>query len=324
MEVMGHRQPVQDYLRKHPGDTATVEKLQLVEKLLHFAHTELYLPDNGSYRSYSDIGRDFVLWNVFAAPELSLQPKQWCYLIVGCLGYRGYYTRQDAVNLATDLKDKGYDVYMGGVAAYSTLGWFSDPVLNTMLRWDDRYLARVIFHELAHQKLYVRDDTEFNEAFADAVATIAVSRWIEKTSSPESVIRYNEELARDERFHELVLDYRTRLDTIYQSGLPDSLKRTHKERLLNDLQRDYQRLRESWGDDDRYDRWMTGNLNNARLAAFATYRGLVPAFITLYEHGQRDLHTFYQRVQILSECDRDSRRRALTEPAHPPECARRD
>jgi len=319
-EIMSRRQAVDSYIRDNPGDTVTVEKLRLVRELLGFAHSELLLPDNGSYRSYSDIGRDYVIWNVFAAPALSLEPKQWCYFFVGCLGYRGYYSRDDAVNLYRQLGQEGYDVYMGGVAAYSTLGWFSDPVLNTMLRWDDLYLARIIFHELAHQKLYIRDDTEFNEAFADAVARIGVGLWIEKNAAAKVLHDYLEEQAYTDQFIDLVLKYKRRLEKLYTSDQNDVRKLARKHELLAALRLDYRQLRETWRDFDTYDHWINSDLNNAGLAALTTYRELVPAFMKLYEATNGDLERFYGYVAGLSGCDRENRRRALEYFKNPPEC----
>ena len=217
-------------------DPTTPEALRLrlatVEQIRRFSVLHLGLPDNGSYRSYADLERDFVVWNVFASPEFSLQPLRWCYALVGCLNYRGYFKRRDAVKFASKLRAQGHDVFVGGVAAYSTLGWFKDPVLNTMLRWDDARLAEVIFHELAHQKLYVRGDTPFNEAFATAVAKIGVERWLEKDMATTVRQRFKQDQRHERAFVDLVLATRSRLKDLYASALVDSEMRQLKRELF--------------------------------------------------------------------------------------------
>lgn len=311
IEVLSQRQPIIKYLQKSPLESDTARKLRLVLDLLEFSNNELHLPDNGSYRSYSDIGREFVIWNVFATPRLSLQPEQWCYLIVGCLNYRGYYSKADAIEFAGKLNTQDHDVFMGGVAAYSTLGWFSDPVLNTMLRWNDTYLARVIFHELAHQKLYIKDDTEFNEAFADAVATIATGLWLRNTNSSEEYQKFLMQQKYDRQFIELVLEYKHKLALLYDSAQTDEDKLVQKQVIFHELQEQFRHMRTSWIDYNVYDSWIEEDLNNAKLAAFATYRELVPAFMALYEASGNDLEVFYQRVIELSHCEKDARRLRL-------------
>ncbi|MDX1518585.1 MAG: aminopeptidase [Gammaproteobacteria bacterium] len=320
MEVLMQRQPIEDMLRTGNSQENIGRKLATVLELLEFAREEMLLPDNGSYRSYSDINRDYVIWNVFATPRLSLQPKEWCYLVVGCLGYRGYYSREDAVVYANKLKDEGYDVYLGGVAAYSTLGWFSDPVLNTMLRHDDTYLARIIFHELAHQKLYIKDDTEFNEAFADAVANIATRRWLERTRTTDEYQKFLRQERYDQEFTELVLSYRKKLQHLYASHHPDANKLAGKKRILAELVERYREISAHWLDYNVYDSWIGTDLNNARLAAFATYRELVPAFLALYEAVNEDPGNFYTRVGALSRCSYQDRRKYIKSPQYADEC----
>jgi len=311
IEILSQRQPINKYLQERSRDSDTARKLRLVLDLLAFSNNELHLPDNGSYRSYSDIGREFVIWNVFATPRLSLQPEQWCYLIVGCLNYRGYYSKADAIGFTRKLDAQDFDVFMGGVAAYSTLGWFNDPVLNTMLRWNDAYLAKVIFHELAHQKLYIKDDTEFNEAFADTVAMIATGLWLRKTGSLKEYREFLMQQKYDRQFIELILEYKHKLSLLYASAQSDEDKLVQKQIIFHDLQDQFSHLRTSWLDYNVYDSWIEKDLNNAKLAAFATYRELIPAFMVLYEASGNDLETFYQRVIDLSHCKKDARRQRL-------------
>ncbi|MCG8324483.1 MAG: aminopeptidase [Thiotrichales bacterium] len=320
LQVMLRSQPVEYVLQDNSVPTETARKLRLVLDLLQFANERLHLPDNGSYRHYSDINRPYVIWNVFATAPLSLQPRQWCYLIVGCLGYRGYYARADATGFARGLQDEGLETFVGGVTAYSTLGWFSDPVLNTMLRRDDGYLIRVIFHELAHQKLYIRHDTEFNEAFADAVAVIGTRLWHRQKTSTQAYERTVRQLGYDQEFSGLILEYKNRLQKLYASNRPDAAKFEEKRRLFTGLQQRYQQLRASWLDYTVYDSWMNDDLNNAKLAAFATYRELVPDFLALYEAGGRDLQRFYQQLASLADCEHDERRSRLRSRQIPDNC----
>ncbi len=168
-EVIRNREPVADVINDADTPSELVERLRIVDAARDYSIEQLGLPDNKSYRSYTDLERDFVVWNVFAAPEFSLQPKRWCFPVAGCVSYRGYFKKESAIRESERLADKGFDVAVGGVVAYSTLGKFSDPLLNTMMRWDDVRLVAVLFHELAHQVVYVKGDSGFNESFATAV-----------------------------------------------------------------------------------------------------------------------------------------------------------
>ena len=320
MQVLLHRQPITTYIQTPSADEGTARKLAFVLDLLEFARTDLGLPDNGSYRGYSDIGRDYVIWNVFATQRLSLQPRQWCYLFVGCLAYRGYYRKDTALEYARQLELEGLDVFVGGVAAYSTLGWFNDPVLNTMMQWDDTYLARVILHELAHQKLYVRDDTEFNEAFADAVATIGTGLWLEQTATPRELQVFRTRQGYDNEFVDLVLEYIQKLEELFNSDRDNSYKLAHKQDIYNQLRSQYHQMRQTWIDYDVYDTWLGNDLNNAKLAAFATYRKLVPDFLAMYAASDYDLDVFYERVMLVSGCGQDERRMRLRNLQLDPRC----
>jgi len=286
-------------------------QLAKTRQIRDFASSELGLPDNDSYRDYVDLKRDHVVWNVFAAPELSLEPLQWCFLIAGCLKYRGYFSEHAAHEYAQKLKNQGYDVFVGGVAAYSTLGWFDDPVLNTMLRWNETHLAKVIFHELAHQKIYIKDDTEFNEAFADTVALVGVNRWLEKFGTSLSLKDFKLKQAREDTFVDLVLEYRNRLDSIYKSSGNDAIKRTQKAILLDQMKKEYATMRADWGNYDVYDAWFDNDLNNAKLMAVVIYRDYLPGFSKLLAKTNNDLNAFYTLVEQLGHCTAKTRRLIL-------------
>lgn len=322
LELLKARRPLDAVLADGATPAAIRGKLELAREARHFASLELGLPDNRSYRGYADIGRDYVVWNVFATPPLGLEPVQSCFPIAGCVDYRGYFSREAALRHADGLRARGYDVYVGGVAAYSTLGWFADPVLNSMLAWDDLRLVKIIFHELAHQLLYVRGDTAFNEGFATAVAEIGWDRF-EATRAPASTA----ERAREAREHELtalLVAYRERLERIYAGPDDEATKQRLKAETFAALDTDFARLRTRWGGTTEYDAWMTQDMNNAKLAAVGTYQDRVPAFTAMLEIADGDLPRFYGIARRVAALDHDARAAcldALTEaPAAPPPC----
>ncbi|MGH8355050.1 MAG: aminopeptidase, partial [Pseudomonas sp.] len=274
-----------------------------------FASTGLGLPDNRSYRLYADIGRPYVLWNLFAAPEFSLAPETHCFPIAGCVAYRGYYRLGRARGAAALLRQQGLETYVGGVEAYSTLGWFDDPILSSMLHWDDDRLVAVIFHELAHQQLYVRDDTAFNESFASFVEREGLRQWRRGRGLAAAEPG---RLQQREQFTALVLATRARLERLYASGLPPGELRPRKAAEFERLRADYRRLRErQWGGVGRYDAWVEGPLNNAKLLPFGLYERWVPAFAALFAQAGGDWATFYGRVRELGKLPPAAREEAL-------------
>ena len=308
-EVMRKRVPVADMLAANDTPLELKRKLEIVSAARTFAAQHLGLPDNASYRSYVDLGRPYIVWNVFATPSLSLQPIESCFIFVGCLSYRGFFDPAEAQAYADSLSTSGHDVFIGGVAAYSTLGWFDDPVLNTMLRWADHRYVKVIFHELAHQRLYVPDDTMFNESFATLVAEIGLERWLEAHGSP--VDRYRHSARREQQFYALLLAHRDRLQKVYASDLSEAAKRTQKTAIFQQLRQRYADLKRSWDGDDAYDNWMSNNLNNAKLASIATYYDYVPIFRSILEGVGGDLEQFYAVAKRLSKLPRAQRQQCL-------------
>ena len=311
LEIMHERKAIDTLLAAQNLPPATLAQLAAVKQIRNFAGSELGLPAHNSYRDYVDTKRDFVAWNVFATPELSLEGRQWCFLFIGCLNYRGYFSRDRAYRFAAELESRGYDVFIGGVAAYSTLGWFADPVLNTMLRRDRVYLARVIFHELAHQKLYIKDDTEFNESFADTVSDAGVRKWLGVYGAAEEQQSYATARLHEDIFVNLVLRYRARLEAEYKSTLPDTEKHRQKHVLLDEMKTEYGRLRANWNDDDTYDTWFAEGLNNAKLMAVNTYRAYMPGFNKLLSASAGNLIVFYGLVEQLRDCTKEQRRDIL-------------
>ena len=295
-----------------PGTAESLkQRLQRAQQIRGFASQELGLPENGSYRSYADLQRPYVVWNVFAAPELSLELKQWCYPVVGCAAYRGYFDRDSADSAAAALRAEGYEVNVAGVPAYSTLGWFSDPLLNTFIGGTEGQLAGLVFHELAHQVVFVGGDTTFNESFATAVEREGVRRWLAAHGDDASRMAYAQFAQRRHEFLNLLLQYRGLLYQNYQSQQSDDFKRARKQQLFASLKDDYARLKAAWGGFAGYDRFFAQDLTNAHLASIGAYNDLVPAFDALLAQAGGEFPRFYQEVKRLAALPRERRDDAL-------------
>ena len=312
-DVMRKRQPLDEIIEDESVDERLRQRLQMVVEARQFAVEELQLPDNDSYMSYADLQRDYVVWNVFAAPEFSLTPLTWCYPVAGCVAYRGYFKEASARKKAAALEADGYDVSVGGVAAYSTLGRFSDPVLNTMMRWSDADLVATLFHELAHQQLYVKDDTEFNESFATAVADIGLQKWFDArndagTDEPE-LGAYHDRRALRRQLVDLTLAAKEELGKLYASDQSEEDKRVVKSNILDKLSRDAEALVTRAGAGST--NWLRPPLNNARLASIGLYENHVPASLTLYADCRLDLSCFYESAEELSGLDIELRKSRL-------------
>ena len=311
LDLLRRATPIEQELASDAVPVALKAKLRTVVRIRAFASRELGLPDNGSYKSYADLGRRYVLWNVFAAPEFSIKPVTSCFPIAGCVSYRGYFAEADAQAAGTALREQGYDVHIGGVPAYSTLGWFDDPVLSTFIGYPDAELARIMFHELAHQLLYVKDDTRFNESFAVTVERAGVERWLAQNGNENERAAYARLRGMRRGFVALIVKYQGILEQYYQQDLPVRDKRLGKARRFAEMQEDYRRLKASWGGFSGYDRWFAGKPNNATLASVALYTELVPAFTALLEREGGDLPRFYAAVKELARLPRDEREARL-------------
>ncbi len=291
--------PIDDWIGDPATDPRLKARLEKAKLIRRFAVRELGLPDNASYKNYAALKRQFVLWNVVATPELSLRPVQWCFPIAGCVSYRGYYNKADAEAYADELRKEGHDVNVGGVPAYSTLGWFSDPLLSTFINHSDAELARLVFHELAHQVVYVQGDSKFNEAFASAVEEAGVNRWLElygNDAMREAYVRYN---ARRQDFLALLVKHRQMLADNYASKASVKKKREEKLRVFAALQEEYKVLKANWGGYNGYDRFFAESLNNAHLASVATYNDLLPGFRALLAK-EKAFPGFYAAVRNMS------------------------
>ena len=311
LDVMRAVQPISVVVRDPAIDPTLRKRLEDVQTIREFASRELGLPDNNSYRAYADVGRPYVVWNVFAAPEFSLEPKRWCMLMVGCVEYRGYYDRQDAEQFAAELRREGYDTLVGGVSAYSTLGYFEDPVLSSFLRLGTAEVARTVFHELAHQLIFVQGDSLFNESFATAVENEGMRRWLAVRATPEQRAAFEGQLERKAAFAGLMRDYRKKFHALYGTAGPSDDQRRAKVALLDALRRDYGELKTAWGGHAGYDKFFGEDLNNAKLVSLSLYSELVPAFEALLLVEDRDLPRFYWRVATLAALDKEARRSAL-------------
>jgi predicted aminopeptidase len=311
MQIWHRSRPIRQVIDDAHTPAAVRERLAVVVRVRDFASTELALPDNGSYRKYADLERPFVLWNVFATRELSIVPQEWCFPFAGCVGYRGYFTRAGADTFAERLRLQGLDVFVAGIPAYSTLGWFDDPVLNTVVRYPDTEIARLIFHELAHQVAYVKGDTVFNESFAVAVEQEGIRRWLEDAGDPAQRAAYDAHEQRQAAFVELVMRYRARLGKLYESPLSDQEKRREKSDTFAAMKAEYRSLRTSWGGYAGYDRFFAEGLNNAHLVPVATYSELVPGFRRLLAENDGDLRRFYAAVKEIGKLPKGERRTRL-------------
>ncbi len=305
IEVLSKREPIDELLADESTSEALAERLRLVEDARRYSIEELFLPDNDSYTSYSDLDRSYVLWNVFAAPEFSIQPHRWCYPIVGCLAYRGYFKKERAEKVAADLAADGYDVFLGGVTAYSTLGRFDDPVLNTMLNWDDVRLVEVLFHELAHQVVYIRDDTAFNESFATAVAEAGIRRYLRDRDREDALQSYEERRTLTRELMALLTTAREDLGRLYDSAAGDAEKRLLKADRIEALTADVRTLLERYGRDP--DTWLWAPFNNARLASFSVYEGHLPAFRRMLADCDGAFRCFLAEVERVADLDREAR-----------------
>ncbi|WP_339452603.1 aminopeptidase [Pseudomonas sp. JAI120] len=308
-QLLRAREPVAEVIADPSTPQLLRDHLVQSQKARTFASEHLHLPDNQSYRLYADIGRPYVVWNVFATQEFSLAPQTHCFPIAGCVAYRGYYRQGAARGEAALLRQKGMDVSIGGVEAYSTLGWFNDPIMNSMMNWGDERLATLIFHELAHQRFYVKDDTEFNESFASFVEQEGTRQW--RAAQGLAPLGNAARQQRDQ-FTQLILDTRQRLEKLYAQPLAAEAMRQAKAAEFEDLRREYRQMRDSqWGGDKRYDAWMNLPMNNARLLPFGLYDRWVPAFAALFRQEGGDWPKFYTAVEKMGELPVVQRKAAL-------------
>ena len=323
MQMLNAARPVADLLVDPQTPNALKTRLELTQRIRSFATTELKLPDNASYKRYADLHRNAVVWNVVAAPEFSLTLKTWCFPVAGCVGYRGYFSEADARKLSEELKREGLEVNMYGVPAYSTLGkldWLGgDPLLNTFINYPEGELARLIFHELAHQVVYAADDTVFNESFATAVERLGVRNWLDSRASQAAKDEYLAFDTRRQQFRALTAATRLELNQIYLLNMPSDqqiyVQAAPKNIVMKKFKANYELLKKSWGGASQsapgYDAWVA-RANNASFGAQAAYDDLVPGFEALFETSGKDWQRFYDAIRMLAELPKNERHQALT------------
>jgi predicted aminopeptidase len=310
LQLIDQRRPIAELLADPATPEALKTRLRLVATLRDFASHELALPENDSFSAYTAIDRPAAVWNVVATPEFSLTPRTWCFPVAGCVPYRGYFARTDADAFAATLRAAGDDTSVYAVPAYSTLGWFDDPVLSSFIDWPEIALAALLFHELAHQQLYLPGDAPFAEAFATVVEEEGVRRWLLR-SGAEAQARYDVQRQRRREFKALVQQTRGELLRLYASGRPANEMRTAKAELFALLQTRYAAQRAAWGGYAGYDRWFAEELNNARFAATDTYEALLPALRALLRRERDDLLAFYQTAAQLAALEPAAREEQL-------------
>ena len=314
LEVMQRTRPLPEVLADPGTDAVLRARLARAQEIRSFASETLGLPAGGSYTAYAALDRPYVVWSVFATPPLSLELERWCFPIAGCVAYRGYPQREAADAFAERLRAKGLEVQVSGVPAYSTLGWLDDPLLSTFIHYPETELVRLIFHELAHQQVYVSGDTAFNESFATAVEEAGVARWLQHRADPALAAAWRAQSERRADFLALLRAARRSLETLYASDLSRALKEAGKAQVLDGLTRDYQALKARWGTDGGYDRFFERGPSNPQLAAVGVYTDWVPAFHALLREAGGDWSRFYQAVKALAAqpaAEREARLRAL-------------
>jgi predicted aminopeptidase len=305
LELLRKREPIEDVIADSSVDPTVKTTLARIATMREFAVNELDLPSNDSYTSYVELDRPYVVWNVVAADEFSVDPRRWCFPFAGCVAYRGYFDKAAADRFAAELAAKGLDTHSGGSNAYSTLGYFDDPVLSTMVNGGAQYVASLMFHELAHQKLYVKDDSEFSEAFAMVIEELGTERWLSQYGTPGDLDRYRLRRERRVQFGELIAAQQERLRHIYSTAASDEQLRIEKARAFDTLRAEYAVLKAAWDGNTDYDAWFAQPLNNATLASVATYTRWLPALRTrIQEVG---LTTFYAQAAAIAELDADQR-----------------
>jgi len=317
-DLLHRAQPIEALLAKPNTPPDLRARLGEVLVIRDFASRELSLPDNGSYRRYTDVGRPYVIWNVFVAPELSDKLKTWCFPVAGCVAYRGYFREADAEEFAAAMRKQGFDVFVGGVPAYSTLGYFNDPVLSTFIQYPETEIARLLFHELGHQVAYAPDDSVFNESFAVTVEREGMRRYLAGTS-PERAAAFERANTHREDFAALVSGVQRKLGDAYANAADDSAKRSAKTRIIGELRQAYAELKAGkWQGYAGYDGWFAADINNAKLGSIAVYTARVPAFEALLHRESGNLAAFYVEVKRLSKLPKTERDAVLNPLANQP------
>jgi len=311
LRLMQQRVDIDELLADDALDASLRERLMLVQEIRQFSIDALDLPANGSYRSYVELQQPWVIQNLFAAPEFSTRLHQWCYPFIGCASYRGYYDESRLLAYVAELQSQGLEVYVGQVPAYSTLGWFDDPVLSSFIDWPDYRLAGLIFHELTHQRIYIDDDTTFNESLASAVEQAGTELWLQSRNERETLAEFSRWLAYRDEVIELIEVTRGRLTSLYESDLDDAEKRERKARQFDSARTEHDSIAARHGISGGFGPWFASELNNARIGSVAAYNSRLQAFLYMLDDSENDFTAFYLYVDRIAKLDRNDRDRCL-------------
>ena len=315
LALMRSREDIDDYLAEAAPDDPLAGRLRLAQDITAWAGDAAGLPDEGSYQTFARTNREAVVWNVVAAPEFSLEPKTWCFVVAGCVPYRGYFKQEKAERLADKLRGKGYDVSVSRASAYSTLGWFEDPLLDTVLNQPDAWLAATLLHELAHQRLYVESDTRFSESYATFVEQAAVSRWLESEGRDDELAHWRRVREANDWFSARLRQARSELAELYAGDLEPDAMRIAKQAALTAMNTDWVAWRASRdGMPDVYGGWLSGEMNNADLALVSAYQGGACAFQHLFEESGQNFEVFHDLAMRQSKLEPAARSAWLDQP----------
>lgn len=306
MELLSARRDFKDVFSDENVTQNVKDKIKLAEEILRFADLEIGLPVDDTFSTYADVKRPFVVWNVFAAKPYSINLETYCFPVAGCVAYKGFFSKHEAKDFADGLKETGYETYMGGVAAYSSLGWFSDPLMNTFIHRSETSLAALIFHELAHKIIYVEDDTVFNESFAVTVERYALERWLVSRNQSNTYDQYIARQKRQASVIELILKTRSLLSEVYKSDKGEDREK-RKGDIIDSLQDNYAVLKQSWREGHEFEFWMENDINNAKLGAVGAYQTWVGSLVKLLDQSG-DFNTFIEKVHSLKNLTQEKRK----------------
>ncbi len=309
LAVMNQRVDIEDLLEDQATTVELRERLVLVQEIRRFSVARLALPENDSYRSFVELDRPYLIQNLFAAPEFSTSLQRWCYPIIGCASYRGYYDEERLRTYVDELESAGLEVHIGRVSAYSTLGWFDDPVLSSFINWPDHRLAGLLFHELTHQQIYIDDDTTFNESLASAVQLVGTELWLESRGQQDELEKLSRWSSYRAEVIELIESTRRRLARIYDTDSSDADKRNDKAGVFADARNSHRDIASKHGVSGGFSAWFAGELNNAKIGSVAAYNSQAPAFINMLRAQELDFAAFYDYVAAVGElgkAERDS------------------
>ena len=307
LDIMHRRVAIDDLLEDPRTDQSLKKRLMLVNEIRQFAFSRLSLPKSGSYTDYAELDHPYVLQNLFAAPEFSTQLLSWCYPVAGCTSYRGFYEQQRLDEFVSTLKADNNEVHISRVSAYSTLGWFDDPVLSSFINWPDHRLAGLLFHELTHQRIYIDGDSKFNESLASAVQQVGIRLWLETLQQPETLDRFDRGLAYRRDVVGLIESARKRLSDIYDEDKSNEWKRVEKQKVFQQMRDQYEEIAHKHNYRDGYARWIATELNNAKLGSVSTYNAFIPAFVSMIEAFDRDFERFFQYAEKIGNLEKDKR-----------------